>query len=444
MSVTTGDIRLGMSHQLRLGWRTSRPFAISAMAITAVLHLLAILTAIRHDSVAAAGITSASLVPLAAGLWSALALLPALGGGDSDDPLAVAAVGAGRSFTFGSRLAAALTDAGPGLFVPLLAIIGAAASGWPGWIAGLALAWSGVAVGQLAGASSAILMRKVGPTWALLIVAGLVLAVASFVVSSGLGPGRWLEMAVTSPAYIVPIFLTGVLALWGAWALNRPNDRSLRAPRSVHLPHPPGVAVWVVMTVGIGRSVAARSTVITAALAPILVRGAGTDATTAIVFFVMAAAAAVLGANGFAYDGGSAVWLLGKVSHRALVLARLAATGGWTLVLAVVASVSGLLVGAPVSASAVPALLLVAVATGAAGLVPSIKRPMSTDFDSFRTQTAPVVSAMGTLARSSALTVGALVLPLWASLAVIALYAILAVVHSLRLLRDPVALAGLA
>jgi hypothetical protein len=69
---------------------------------------------------------------------------------------------------------------------------------------------------------------------------------------------------------------------------------------------------------------------------------------------------------------------------------------------------------------------------------------MSTDFDSFRTQTAPVVSAMGTLARSSALTVGALVLPLWASLAVIALYAILAVVHSLRLLRDPVALAGLA
>jgi hypothetical protein len=249
---------------------------------------------------------------------------------------------------------------------------------------------------------------------------------------------------VTSPAYIVPILLTGVLALWGAWVLNRPNDRSLRAPRSVHLPRSPGVAVWIVMTVGIGRSVAARSTVITAALAPLLVRGAGTDATTAIVFFVMAAAAAVLGANGFAYDGGSAVWLLGKVSHRALVLARLAATGGWTLVLAVVAGVSGLLVGAPVSVSAVPALILVAVATGAAGLVPSIKRPMSTDFDSFRTQTAPVVSAMGTLARSSALTVGALVLPLWASLAVVALYAILAVVHSLRLLRDPVALAGLA
>ena len=188
----------------------------------------------RHEAVEAAGITSTSLVPLAAGLWSALALLPALGGGDSDDPLAVAAVGGGRSFTFGSRLAASVTDAGPGLFVPSLAIVGAAAGGWPGWLAGLALAWNGVAVGQLSGASSAILMRRVGPTWALLMIAALVMGVAATVVSSGVGPGRWWSAAVDSPIYLVPILLTGALALWGAWRLNRPNDRALNTPR-----HPP-------------------------------------------------------------------------------------------------------------------------------------------------------------------------------------------------------------
>ena len=444
MTTQTADIRLGVAHQLRTGWRTSRPFAIAAIATTVVLHCLALLTAARHDAVQAAGITTASLIPLAAGLWSALALLPALGGGDSDDPLAVAAAGGGRSFTFGTRLTAALTDAGPGLFVPSLAIVGAAAAGWPGWLAGLALAWNGVAVGQLAGASSAILMRKVGPTWALLLVAGLVLLMATVVVSSSLGPGHWLSAAVTTSAYVIPILFTGALALWGAWLLNRPNDRALRAPRSIRLPRPPILALSVVMGAGIGRSVAARSTVITAALAPLLVRGAGSNATTAIAFFVMAAAAAVLGANGFAYDGGAAVWLLGKVSHRGLVLARLAAGTTWILALALVATVSGFLTGAPIVAAAMPSLVLVAIGAAAAGLAPSIKRPMATDFDSFRAQAAPVVSAVGTLARAAALTVAVLTLPFWGALAIVGLYTAVAFTHGLRLLRDPVALAGLA
>lgn len=444
MTATTNDIRTGIAHQLRTGWRTSRAFAVSAIVTTVVLHLLALLTAARHEAVEAAGITSTSLVPLAAGLWSALALLPALGGGDSDDPLAVAAVGGGRSFTFGSRLAASVTDAGPGLFVPSLAIVGAAAGGWPGWLAGLALAWNGVAVGQLSGASSAILMRRVGPTWALLMIAALVMGVAATVVSSGVGPGRWWSAAVDSPIYLVPILLTGALALWGAWRLNRPNDRALKAPRSIRLPRHPFAALTIAMAAGIGRSVAARSTVITAALAPLLVRGAGSNATTAIAFFVMAAASAVLGANGFAYDGGAAVWMLGKVSHWVLVLARLAATATWILALAIVASVSGLLIGAPVVTTELPSLFIVAIGAAAAGLVPSVKRPMSTDFDSFRAQAAPVVSAVGALGRGALITVAVVLLPFWVGAAVVALYSLLAVSHAHRLLTDPVPLASLA
>jgi hypothetical protein len=330
------------------------------------------------------------------------------------------------------------------LFVPSLAIVGAAAGGWPGWLAGLALAWNGVAVGQLAGASSAILMRKVGPTWALLIVAGLVLLIAAVVVSSAIGPGQWLSAAMTSSAYVIPILLTGALALWGAWRLNRPNDRALKAPRSIRVPRQPVLAVTTVMAAGIGRSVAARSTVITAALAPLLVRGAGSGATTAIAFFVMAAASAVLGANGFAYDGGAAVWLLGKVGHRELVVARLIATATWILTLALVATISGFLTGAPIIAVQLPALVLVAIGAAAAGLVPSIKRPMATDFDSFRTQAAPVESAVGTLARGAVLTVSVIMLPFWSAVLIVAVYTGIAVWHSLRLLRDPVALSALA
>ena len=44
---------------------------------------------------------------------------------------------------------------------------------WPGWLAGLALAWNGLAVGQFTGAASAILVARVGPTAALVIERGL-------------------------------------------------------------------------------------------------------------------------------------------------------------------------------------------------------------------------------------------------------------------------------
>mgnify|MGYP000414370858 CR=1 FL=1 len=40
----------------------------------------------------------------------------------------------------------------------------------------------------------------------------------------------------------------------------------------------------------------------------------------------MVAAAAMLGANGFAYDGGAAVWLLGRVDRMTLLIARFATT----------------------------------------------------------------------------------------------------------------------
>jgi hypothetical protein len=443
VSLASSDLSLGMAHTVRDGWRASRSFAVAAVATTLVAHLLAMLTAAHQADVAAAGITTTTLAPLAAGLWAALALLPALGGGDSDDPLAVAAVGGGRTFTFGSRIAASLTDAGPGLFVPALALIGAAAAGWPGWLAGLALAFNGLACGQLVGAASGQLMRRIGPTWTLLVVAGLVLLTATWLVSRGWGPGAWWQASTSQSGYLVALVATGGGALVLAWWLNRPLDRTLRPSRSVPLPRGPFGALVVVMVTGIGRSVVARSTVITAALAPLLVRSAGEAATAAIALFVMAAASPVLGANGYAYDGGAAVWLLGKTSRRSLVLARLVTTSCWLMVLATVASVVGALVGAPVAVDVLPLLPLVAVGSAAAGLVPSVRRPMPVDADSFRAQAAPVVSATGALSRSCVLTVIAVTVPLWLASLLVGAYVVVAVLHALRQMRDPVALTSL-
>ena len=180
------DVALGMGHQFRNGWRMSRVFAIGAIVATVIMHGLAMLTAAVQPQLAGTGITVEQMLPLAAALWSALALLPALGGGESDDPMALAAAGAGRSFRFGARFASSLTDAGPGLFVPAIALVGAAVAGWPGWLAGLALAWNGLACGQLSGASSALLVGRIGPTAALIVVAGIVLLSATVLASSGI------------------------------------------------------------------------------------------------------------------------------------------------------------------------------------------------------------------------------------------------------------------
>ena len=203
------DVALGMSHQFRNGWRMSRVFAVGAIVATVVMHGLAMLTAALQPYVAGSGLTVEQMLPLAAGLWSALALLPALGGGESDDPMALAAAGAGRSFRFGARFASSLTDAGPGLFVPAIALVGAAVAGWPGWLAGLALAWNGLACGQLSGASSAILVGRIGPTAALVVVAAIVLLSATVLASSGVGPGAWWLAATEQPAYVVLLVVTG-------------------------------------------------------------------------------------------------------------------------------------------------------------------------------------------------------------------------------------------
>lgn len=439
----TGDIRLGVAHQLRNVWRSSRIFVVAALTVTVLLHLTAMITAQLHRYIADADVAPAVLVPLAAGLWSALALLPALGGGDTDDAMALAAAGAGRSFTFGSRFAATITDAGPGLFVPTLAIIGAAAAGWPGWLAGLALAWNGLACGQLARAGSALLVGRLGPTWALATVASLVMLLATVLVTSGLGPGAWWLKATTQPVYDAVLVLTGLLALWGSWALNQPSERSIRPARPVPFPRAVLPALTIAMATGVGRSVAARSTVVTAVIAPLLGRSAGVEVTQSVVFFVMAAAAAVLGANGFAYDGGSAVWLLGKVGPWTMLVARLIATTAWVLALAVIASLTGALVGAPLEPSTIPAVVLVAVAVALSGLYPSVHRPASTDFDSFRAQPAPVASSIGTLTRAVVLTLAILTLPLGAGAAIVAAYAVVALIHARWEMRDPIALAAL-
>lgn len=444
MSATTNDLRIGITHQMRTVWRTSRAFVVAAIVVTVTLHLLAMLTAALHEEVVAAGVTPQSLVSLAAGMWAALALLPALGGGDSDDPMAVAAVGGGRSFTYGSRFAATMTDAGPGLFIPALALIGAAAQGWPGWLAGLALAWNGLACGQLARAGSAILVARIGPTLALATIAAFVLFAATILVSSGLGPGAWWQAATTDLTYFTLLLVSGAAALWAAWALNRPSEKSVRTARPIHLPKAPFAALVVVMATGVGRSIAARSTLVTAAIAPLLVRSAGAEATAGIVFFVMAAAAAVLGANGFAYDGGAAVWLLGKVNAWSLLVARVITTGAWVMGLAVIASFSGALGGTRMAITIVPYLLLVALATAASGLVPSVHRPAPTDFDSFRAQPAPVASSIGTLFRAVCLTMAVLTLPLWLGTVIVLAYCAVALVHARWELRDPVALASLA
>ncbi len=129
------------------------------------------------------------------------------------------------------------------------------------------------------------------------------------------------------------------------------------------------------MLAGVSRSVMARSTIITAVLTPLLVRSAGTEVTASIAFFVTAAAAAVLGANGFAYDGGAAVWLLGKARRWQLLAARLITTATWALLLALVAAGSAALIGAAPPLDLLPQLVLVAIAAAAAGLVPSVRRP---------------------------------------------------------------------
>lgn len=438
------DITLGMRHQLLNGWRMSRAFAIGAAAMTVVMHGFAMLTAALQPSISGAGISAAVVLPLAAGLWSALALLPALGGGESDDPMALAAAGAGRSFRFGARFASSLTDAGPGLFVPALALIGAAVAGWPGWLAGLALAWNGLAVGQLSGAASAILVARVGPTAALMIVALAVLLSATVLASSGLGPGAWWESATTSPGWALVLVVTGLLALVAGWALNRPAEQVVRPGRTVRIPRQAFAAVLVAMLAGVSRSVMARSTIVTAVLTPLLVRSAGQEVTASIAFFVTAAAAAVLGANGFAYDGGAAVWLLGKSGRLPLVIARFLTTATWALLLAIVAAGSAALVGAAPPMRLLPQLLLVAIGAAAAGLVPSVTRPAATDYNSFRAQPAPVASAMGTLARSVALTTVVLAVPLPLATAIVLGYLAVAVTHATWSMRDPVALAALA
>lgn len=438
------DVAIGMRHQFRNGWRMSRAFAVGAVLATVVMHALAILTAALHQYVRDSGVTVETVLPLAAGLWSALALLPALGGGESDDPMALAAAGAGRSFRFGARFASSLTDAGPGLFVPALALVGAAVAGWPGWLAGLALAWNGLACGQFSGAASAILVARIGPTAALIAVAAVVLLSATVLAGGGIGPGAWWLAATEQPAYVVILVGSGLLALLGAWALNRPAEQVVRPGRTIRIPRAPFLAVWVTMLAGVSRSVMARSTLVTAVLTPLLVRSAGQEVTASIAFFVTAAAAAVLGANGFAYDGGAAVWLLGKSGRTQLLLARLLTTTVWALLLALVAAASAALVGAAPPPRLIPQLVLVAVAAAAAGLVPSVTRPAATDFNSFRAQPAPVASAMGTLARSVAMTVLVLAVPLPLATACVLAYVLIAMTHARWSARDPVALAALA
>jgi hypothetical protein len=378
------------------------------------------------------------------GLWSALALLPALGGGESDDPFALAAAGAGKSFRFGTRLAAALTDAGPGFFIPALAIVGAAAAGWPGWIAGLCLAWNGVATGQLSGSVAAQLVRRIGATAALLLIAAVVVVTATVLARTGIGPGAWWLAATQQPAYDLLLLGSAVLALLAARWLNRPAEVVVRPARPIRVPRHTFAAVTMAMCIGVTRSIMARSTLITAVIAPLLVRSSGEFVTQTIALFITAAAAAIVGANGFAYDGGAPVWALGKASHWTLLGARMLATGMWALVLAVVAGITARLMGAEIAWTMAPMVVLVVISAAAAGLVPSVRRPTPTDYNSFRSQPAPVSSAVGTLARAMALTTVVITCPLPIASAVVLAYTGFALVHAHRAMRDPVPLAALA
>ena len=287
-------------------------------------------------------------------------------------------------------------------------------------------------------------MTRVGATAALVTVAAIVLLSATVLAASGYGPGAWWEAAVSQPVYLLVLVGTGVLALVGAWLLNRPAEQVVGATRTIRIPRHAFAALLVVMLAGVSRSVMARSTIVTAVLTPLLVRSAGQEVTTSIAFFVTAAAAAVLGANGFAYDGGAPVWLLGKAGRTSLLVARLLTTTVWAFLLALVAAGSAALVGAAPPVALLPNLVLVAIAAAAAGLVPSVTRPATTDFNSFRAQPAPVASAIGTLARSVVLTVIVLGTPLPVAALVVALYTAIALAHARWVLRDPVALAALA
>ncbi len=437
------DLALGVHHQLRNGWRTSRAFTVAAVSGSAFVHGLAIMAAALHEQVSTAGVTAASVLPLVGGLWLALAVLPALGGADTDDPVALAAAGAGRTFRFGARFAAAVTDAGPGFFVPALALVGAAAAGWPGWAAGLALAWSGVAVGQLASAASVILAARAGVTAALLTAAALVLAAGTAQAAGSAGPGAWWQAATRSAGVLVALLAAGFAALLAAWLLNRPNEAAAEGNRAMRMPRAGTLALIAATQAGVARSVMGRSALVSAVLAPLLASGAGQQVTSSIAFFVTAAAAAMIGSNGFAYDGGGVVWLLGKTSRWQLLLARFTTTTTWALLLAALAAAGSAVVGAPLALGLAPRVVVAALGAAAAGLVPSVARPTPTDVSSLRAQPAPVASAVGALARSAVLAGLALLAPLPVAAAVVAGYVVVAAVHARWLLRDPVGLSAL-
>ena len=116
----------------------------------------------------------------------------------------------------------------------------------------------------------------------------------------------------------------------------------------------------------------------------------------------------------------------------------------WAFVLALIAAASAALVGAAPPLDLLPQLVLVSIAAAAAGLVPSVNRPASTDFNSFRAQPAPVASAIGTMSRSVGMTVLVLAVPLPWAVAAVAGYLAIALLHAHRILRDPVELAALA
>ena len=76
-------------------------------------------------------------------------------------------------------------------------------------------------------------------------------------------------------------------------------------------------------------------------------------------------------------------------------------------------------------------------------LVPSVHRPTPTDYNSFRSQPAPVASAVGTLARAMALTTVVIMCPLPIAAVVVGCYTAFALLHAYRSMRDPVPLAAL-
>lgn len=431
---------LGVRHQARVVWRSSRPFAVGAMFGAVLFSSIAALVAYMQSvSPVPVPFIGVSLIGVT---WFSLLVLPAIGGGGDDDASALASVPAGKSFRSGVHFLSTASDLASGVLVPALGTLGAFVASWPGWLAGLAMGLLGLVAGQVTGAAAARMTARTGSAVSLLVTCGLSAVLVRY--GSTSGPGAWFEALVHHPMSYVALVVALVLLWVAARALTDTHPFASRRARTRHLPAPPSLALFAASLSGVTRALVARNSLLTVVLVPLFARAVGMQPGTTLPLVLTVSACVMAGANGFSYDGGGASWVLGRVGFRRVLLVRYAVAATWVAVVASVALSVSLAVGAPVTWTTGAQMLLVTAGGAAAGLVPSVKRPSSVDLDLPRAQPAPPASAVGVMFRTLILAGLASFLPLAFASIVVGGYVSFALWHAARLGSDPTALAALS